>query len=180
MVCRSLPPAVCLKAQSYALIRYLREISNFSECKAVLDVAFKMCQEKNSLLYANLLNTAGIIATRQNRINDGYKHHKECLQIRKALLDKDHEEVANSHNNIGNTYLSDCKYDEAIKEYLEAIRIDRLQPEAEANKILNIRYSNIAEAHMMKYEYNEMENYLNLSQQLAIEEFGEDTFYDAE
>ncbi|CZR48093.1 uncharacterized protein FPRO_12703 [Fusarium proliferatum ET1] len=159
---------------------YLRETSDFADCLETLDVAFKLCTEKKSLLYASLLNTAGIIATRQNRIEDGYLFHRECLEIRKALLEEDHEEIANCHNNIGNTYLSECQYDEAIKAYQEAIRIDKLQPEAEAKKILNIRYSNIAEAYMMKGDYGQMQKYLDISRKLAIDEFGKDTFYDAD
>ncbi|KAF5536943.1 tetratricopeptide-like helical [Fusarium phyllophilum] len=159
---------------------YLRETSDFADCLDTLDVAFKLCTEKKSLLYASLLNTAGIIATRQNRIENGYLFHRECLEIRKALLEEDHEEIANCHNNIGNTYLSDCQYDEAIKAYHEAIRIDKLQPEAEAKKILNIRYSNIAEAYMMKGDYGQMQKYLDISRKLAIDEFGKDTFYDAD
>ncbi|KAF5975685.1 tetratricopeptide-like helical [Fusarium bulbicola] len=159
---------------------YLRETSDFADCLETLDVAFKLCTEKKSLLYASLLNTAGIIATRQNRIEDGYLFHRECLEIRKALLEEDHEEIANCHNNIGNAYLSDCQYDEAIKAYHEAIRIDKLQPEAEANKILNIRYSNIADAYMMKGDYGQMQKYLDISRKLAIDEFGKDTFYDAD
>ncbi|KAI1357148.1 hypothetical protein F5Y08DRAFT_347242 [Xylaria arbuscula] len=60
------------------------------------------------------------------------------------------------------------------------IRIAKLQPKAEADKILNIRYSNIAEAYMMKGDITQMHDYLKRSRELAIDEFGEGTIYDAD
>jgi tetratricopeptide (TPR) repeat protein len=51
------------------------------------------------------------------------KHYKRALQIDEAAFGVDHINTANTINNLGSTYDSQGKYDEAIAHYERSLRI---------------------------------------------------------
>jgi len=69
---------------------------------------------------------------------------------------------------------------DAVDSYTKALKIDLTKPEEEHKQIVNIRYSNIAEAFIQLGEYEKAVENLTKSRKAAIDVFGEDTFYDAE
>ncbi|KAF2807032.1 TPR-like protein [Mytilinidion resinicola] len=147
---------------------YLRDIGDYNQNDVLVQFGFEICRDKNSPEYASLLNTAGIIVTRNN-IKQAYQYHNECLrdwQIRTTILA--------THINVIVDGMTRSNHN------TKALRIDMMKPEYERKQIINIRHSNIAEAFIQKGEYDKAIQNLGISRQAAVDEFGEDTFYDAD
>jgi len=69
---------------------YLFEISDQDTCARITETALSACDDKSSLLYAELLNIVGRRDHELNRLSDCRKNWEETLRIRKLHLPKDH------------------------------------------------------------------------------------------
>jgi tetratricopeptide (TPR) repeat protein len=148
------------------------------ECLDLLNIALKACK-KDSLLYANLLNTKGGVENKRNHSEQAYAAFFESRRIRENLLPKDDEEIANTYNNLGNVYQSDCKYEEALDLHRKALAIDMNKVVEERKKIVHIRYLNIGNTYAFQGKCIEAREYIEKGRTHAIEIFGAHTHYDA-
>jgi len=69
--------------------QYLYESGDFATTEKVLESAHLACDDKNSLLFANLRNLSGARSFDLNRLADCRKAWGDALKIRKALLPGD-------------------------------------------------------------------------------------------
>jgi hypothetical protein len=71
---------------------YLYETADYDICKKVLETAVKACEDRRSLLYAELQNTSGSRYYDLNQLRDCRTSWDETLRIRKELLPHDHKQ----------------------------------------------------------------------------------------
>ncbi len=128
--------------------RYLLESGSWNTCQELLAIAFKACDDKDSVLYAHLLNTSAALNGKRNNTAEALKLYEASKDIRERFLGSDHEELANTHNNMGLVLESCCRPQEALESFHRAIAIDMKKPEAERNKILRIRHLNVGSAYV--------------------------------
>jgi tetratricopeptide (TPR) repeat protein len=155
------------------------EIGSWTRCLNLLETAYKVCDSKDSLLYAHLLNTAAIIHGKRNHTTVSLTLYNESRLIRERLLPRSHEELANTYNNIGNVLLSQCEYEKAHEAYQKAIDIDMLKPEEERNKILHLRYLNVGGVYRFQNLFEKSREYIEIGRTFAVRHFGENTYYEA-
>jgi tetratricopeptide (TPR) repeat protein len=86
--------------------RHLYETGQLNSTLDILRVAFLVCLDKESLLYAHLCNTASSCYFDLNDLTRGRAYAKETLDIREksktAKSPEEEEDIANSYNNFGN------------------------------------------------------------------------------
>jgi hypothetical protein len=68
------------------LFRYLHELGDYEVSGHILDTSLAACENKNSLLYSDLRNTAGSRYYALNKLGDCRKVWDETLTIRKSFL----------------------------------------------------------------------------------------------
>ncbi|KAJ5113782.1 hypothetical protein N7456_002316 [Penicillium angulare] len=100
-----------------------------------------------------------------------------CQDIREKLLPEDHEELANTYNNLANVHLSVRGYEEALGLYMKAISIDKKKPPREMEQILYLRYLNVANTYAFMGKHKEARDYTEAGRELAIRIFGNDSHY---
>jgi hypothetical protein len=66
--------------------RYLHEIGDYEISSRILDTAKSACEEKTSLIYAELGNTYGCRYYELNQLSDCRRAWEECMAIRKQRL----------------------------------------------------------------------------------------------
>ena len=123
--------------------KYLLESGSWNACQELLAIVFKACDYKDSVLYAHLLDSSAALNGKRNNTAEALKLYEASKDIRERLLGPDHEELANTHNNIGLVLESYCRPQEALESFHRAIAIDMKKPEPERNKILHIRHLNV-------------------------------------
>lgn len=95
------------------MIRYLYEVSDYSECLRICDVGCSASVSKRSIPYAHLLNTIGVIQYELNNSKASRKAFETALNIRLEIFGAKHLEVATVLANIGNVESAKGNYDEA-------------------------------------------------------------------
>jgi hypothetical protein len=69
---------------------YLYEVSNYDEALQIIEIGYTACADKESVLYADLCNTAGVCYTEKNFLSKCRSALETSLRIRRAkLLPKD-------------------------------------------------------------------------------------------
>jgi hypothetical protein len=66
------------------------EVGDYEFCARLVETASSACDDKSSLLYAELLNIAGARFYELNRLSDCRKAWEVTLRIRKERLPHDH------------------------------------------------------------------------------------------
>ena len=73
--------------------RYLYEISDYDVCLRLIETAISATEEKDSLRYAHLCNTAASCYYELNKMAECRKHFEIVLRIREEQLPEDHIDV---------------------------------------------------------------------------------------
>jgi hypothetical protein len=134
------------------------ESGAWSEEVELMDVAMDLCEEKDSLIYANLANSLGCSEYERGNVETSRQHIEHSLDIRLKILDKDHVEVGNSYNNYGNLILQELKpgaCEEAIKYYYLTQEIFEKQPPEIADRLLHLPHTNLSRAMRVLKRYDE-------------------------
>jgi hypothetical protein len=69
---------------------YVYEIGDYEVCGRVIETAIGACEDKTSMLYARLVDTAGSRYYDLNRLSDCRTSWETTLQIRRERLAHDH------------------------------------------------------------------------------------------
>jgi len=133
--------------------RYLFEIADYRECLNVIDVACSLCSDKESLVYAHLLNTRATTYYERNLLKQSREAIEEALDIRRAKLDPMHPEVAISLANLGNVEAAEDNLDEALDYYREAAAIREHIGDAAAT-MLGLNYLQIGRVYFLQGDFN--------------------------
>ncbi|KAJ5710647.1 hypothetical protein N7488_004803 [Penicillium malachiteum] len=108
---------------------YVRETNNFSMLRDILELAFAAyneCKNKrpeDELVFAHLSNSEASLSLNIGDFNACREQNERTLSIRQKFLDADHEEIANSYNNLGNVCHSLGFYHEAIGWHRKSLDI---------------------------------------------------------
>ena len=100
--------------------RYLFEVGEHRESKQLLRTAFQVCGDEESLLYAHLRNTAGVVDFELNHLPRCRESLEKALEVRRRLLDPYHEELANTIHNMGNLSSAEGDTEKALRYFEEA------------------------------------------------------------
>jgi tetratricopeptide (TPR) repeat protein len=141
----------------------------------IVEVGFKLCGDKDSLLRANLLNISGSIAGTRNRSKEAYKLFEESRRIRTLLLPDNHEHLANTYSNLANELLATGQYPDAMKLYYKAIDIDT---NGKRKEILYIRYVNLGNVYMFQGNFEKAREQIDIGRKHAEKETGGSAQYD--
>jgi tetratricopeptide (TPR) repeat protein len=121
--------------------------------------------------------SAASVACESGNASKAYPLIDKAMEIRKALLPPNHEELANLYHNYANihlTYEVTPKTISAAKETIyKALEIDMTKPEAERNRILHIRYLVLSLAYTLGGDYTKAWAYIDEAQRYAVQTFGE-------
>jgi len=69
--------------------RYLYEISSYDEALQIIKIGYDACQDKESLQYADLCNTAGVCYLEKNLVAQCREALETSFHIREAKLPPD-------------------------------------------------------------------------------------------
>jgi tetratricopeptide (TPR) repeat protein len=155
--------------------------SEFLDLMATADLA---CKDKETLQWAHLCNSAGLVECERGNSKAAYVHMNTSRRIREKVLPFDHEELANTYNNYANVIMTESqdKASLAMAEsmYLKALEIDKSKPEEESALILHIRWLNLATVWMFQKRYAEAIEAVETGRQYAIKKFGLACHFDGE
>jgi tetratricopeptide (TPR) repeat protein len=162
---------------------YLMEIGSWDEFFTLTNIALDFCEDKESLLYADLCNTVGQVECERGRAHAARPYLVKSRSIREKKLPKDSEELSDLYNNYANMvnveWKDDAALDEALKLYERALTIDETKPLAERSKVLHTRHLNFGTLYTCQGRYTEALEQLKLGHKYCLETFGAGTHWDA-
>jgi tetratricopeptide (TPR) repeat protein len=162
---------------------YLMEIGSWDEFFTVTNIALHACEDKESLLYADLCNTVGQVECERGRAQAARPYLEISRNIRENKLPRDSEELSDLYNNYANMinveWKDDAALDEALKLYKRALAIDETKPLSERSKVLHVRHLNFGTLFTCQARYSEALEQLELGRKFCLETFGADTHWDA-
>ena len=139
--------------------RYLFEVGEHRESKQLLKTGFHVCGNEDSLLYAHLRNTAGVVDFELNHLPRSRASLEKALEVRRKLLHPYHEELANTVHNMGNLTSAEGDLETALKYFEEAEDIRSRLGEDSAIP-LAITNQGMGRALFLQHQYDEaMERY---------------------
>jgi tetratricopeptide (TPR) repeat protein len=100
------------------LPRYLYENGEYDVSKRVLDTAASACDDRTSLLYAQILITSGSRFYDLNRLRECRAVWEVVLKIRQEKLSHDSPSIAAIYNNLGNLETASGNLEES-QDYFE-------------------------------------------------------------
>lgn len=159
------------------------EIGSWSEVQTFLKLAIDLCEDKTSLLYAHLCNTAGQTECEQGRARNGRPYLETSKAIRERLLPQDDLDLADSYNNYANVIQVEWKDSKALNEaktlYQRALDIDLSKPLEERSSLLHIRYLNLGTLYTCQNEFEKASEHLEIGHRYCLLTFGPNSHWDA-
>ncbi|KAL8711218.1 MAG: hypothetical protein Q9220_004363 [cf. Caloplaca sp. 1 TL-2023] len=146
---------------------YLFEVGEHRESKLLLKIAFSVCEDENTLLYAHLRNTAGVVDFELNHLPLCRQSLEKALEVRRKLLEPDHEELANTINNMGNLISAEGNPKEAMEYFKEAKEIRQRLGEDSAIS-LAITYQCNGRALVLQRRFDEAMEQYEKAESLAV------------
>ncbi|EXJ60696.1 hypothetical protein A1O7_04849 [Cladophialophora yegresii CBS 114405] len=133
---------------------YLFEIADYEEALNLVEIARAAAQDKESLDYAHLLNTAGVTYYELNKLRSARGVLEQCYIIRSRLLPEDHAEIATILSNLGNLETAEGNF-EAASVWLERAVSIRESIGDEAASLLALNYLQIGRVHFLQDHFAE-------------------------
>jgi hypothetical protein len=99
------------------------EIGSGDEFFTVTNIALEVCEDKESLLYAELCNTVGQVECERDRAHAARPYLVKSRIIQEQKLSKNPEELSNLYKNYANMLNMEWKDDTAPDEALKFIFI---------------------------------------------------------
>lgn len=125
---------------------YLMEIGPWDEFFVVTDVSLPLCEDKESLVYADLCNTVGQIECERGHARAARPHLENSRRVREEKLSPESEDLSDLYNNYANMINVEWRKsgasNEALLMYEKALAIDETKPIEERSKILLVRHLN--------------------------------------
>ncbi|KAL8950292.1 MAG: hypothetical protein Q9222_003658 [Ikaeria aurantiellina] len=153
---------------------YLFEVGEHRESKLLLKTAFSVCKDEESLLYAHLCNTAGVVDFELNHLPMCRQSLEKALEVRRKLLEPDHEELANTINNMGNLVSAEGNPEEAMKYFRDAKEIRQRLGEDSAVP-LAVTYQCTGRALVLQGKFDDAMEQYEKAESLAVQYAGINT-----
>jgi tetratricopeptide (TPR) repeat protein len=146
------------------------------ECMELMNMAIEVCEDKESIEYAHLCNTAGCCEYERSHVKEAYPFMDESRRIREKLLPWNDPELADTYNNYANLVLQDFKpgaLDEALKLYSRALEIDETQPLEVKSKVLHLKHQNLGLVFNLRGDYEKAIYHVQLAAEYSRKTFGD-------
>jgi tetratricopeptide (TPR) repeat protein len=134
------------------LHRYLFETGELDDALSILDIAYDMCTDKTTLVYAHLCNSAAVIFFEMNELKKCQEMNDIAYSIRSKLLPENDLDLANCYHNLGQLAGSRGDYD-ASMAYLAKAEKARISAGEEAIISLGLGHLIYGRAQFNKMEY---------------------------
>lgn len=145
----------CSKIDRVQLIkhfRYLYEFGRLGDALELLAIARETVPDKESALYAHLLNSAAVICFERNELELCQRCNDESLRIREKVLAPGHLDVMTSYHNLGNLASAQGHYDKAL-EYFAKTEPIRAEAGEEAVVSLGMIHMMTGRVHFLRKYY---------------------------
>lgn len=156
--------------------RYLYEIGDYDTCLKLVNTASAACEDKTSVRYANLRNTAGTCYFDMNRLQDCRRDYEIALAVQESENGHDDVKVSYMLHNMGNLETGCGRYEEAMDYYTKAIAIRTTQGESAAGQLALTNLC-IGRLCYFRKEYDEAMKFLASSEELFVQTSGADTYF---
>jgi tetratricopeptide (TPR) repeat protein len=156
--------------------RYLYEIGDYETCLTLVDTASAACEDKTSVRYSNLRNTAGTCYFDMNRLQDCRRDYEIAFAIQDNQSGQDDTKVSYMLHNMGNLETGCGRYEEAMDYYTKAITIRKAQGDRAAGQ-LALTYLCLGRLCYFRKMYDEAKEFLASSAALFVRTSGADTFF---
>ena len=130
-------------------------------------LSFPAAEDRPSLVYAHLCNTAGAVDFELNDLQHSREYSQIALDIRRRLLEEDSGELANTINNMGNVESAEGHLDAALKLFEEAEEI-RSRHGDESAIPLAFTYLTKGRAYWLKGDFEEALDQLSKAESIAV------------
>jgi tetratricopeptide (TPR) repeat protein len=164
-------------SQSYQLVtfrRFLMERGSWAEFMDLFATAELVCEDKESLIWGHLCNTAGCVEYERGNAAKSEPYMNTSLRIREKLLSPNDLELSDGYNNYGNLILTKSQSEESVAEalnyFLKGAAINETVPGGE--KALHIRYINVGAAYTYQKKFEDASDYFERARKHAIQTFG--------
>lgn len=151
---------------------YLYEISDYQVCFRVIETAASACQDKNSLIYADLRNTAGSCYYELNRLGDCRKAWEETYRIRQRHLAHDNKLIGAVIHNLGNLETATGNLAESMECFEKAQLISTSTNSSSAS--LATIYLGIARVYYLQYDFEKARRTVAQAELLIVRQIGAD------
>jgi tetratricopeptide (TPR) repeat protein len=134
--------------------RYLYEIGEFDDALKLLDMAYTVCPDKTTLVYAHLCNSAAAILFELNDLKKCKEMDDKAFAIRSTLLPEDDLDLAACFHNLGLLEGAQGRQDESMALIARAERA-RVKAGEEAIISLGLGHLIYGRAHFFKSQFQE-------------------------
>lgn len=152
---------------------YLFEVGDYEVAGRILETAASACDNKSSLVYAEIRNTAGARYYDLNRLTDCRMAYEECMRIRQEHLSHKDIGIASIYHNLGNLELAQGNTEEAMERYNRATQIWVDGGDTTASR-LALTYLCIGRVRMLQGNLSKAMEQTALSEALFVRTIGRD------
>lgn len=158
---------------------FLMERGSWMEFQDLFFTADMVCEDKESLEWAHILNTASLVESEKGHAEKARPLIEKALEIRERLLPADDMDLSDVYNNFGFMLLVEstepATMREAIKFFNMAIRLDEKHPDGD--KVLHVRYLNMAKAYVVLQDFAEAARLYEIGKEYSERTYGKDTHF---
>jgi tetratricopeptide (TPR) repeat protein len=162
-----------MNADSMRWLRYLHEIGDYEVSQRVVNTAMNSCDDKTSLLYAQLLSITGSRFYDLNRLTECRDMWTAALKIRKDRLDHDDPLIAAILHNLGNLETASGNLEESRDAFDRATLIWKEGGDETASE-LALTYLCLGRLHMLRGALGKAEDMVRLSEGIFVRKLGKD------
>ena len=141
---------------------YLHDRGESDDCLKLVDAGREACPDKQSLLYAHLLNTAGAQLLEQNKLVLAQQNLEQSLAICEKLLGESDEDLLCTLNNLVNVIVAEGRYGEAIPLDKRVVAAREIMGQG-SGPLVAICCNVLARAHIGNGDYVDTKNSLDTS-----------------
>ena len=132
--------------------RRLFEFGRLDDAQELLETAYETVPDKESALYAHLLNSAAVIYFERNELKLCQNCNDESLRIREKVLAPDDLDLMTSYYNLGNLASAQGRYDKAL-EYFAKTEPIHIEAGEEAVVSLGMVHMMTGRVHFLRKDY---------------------------
>ncbi|CAF1616911.1 unnamed protein product [Rotaria magnacalcarata] len=150
----------------YKLAKLLVDVKQYDGAENIYKFCFSQTQENHRDERAFVQHELGHLNELKNNYPSAIEHYRTALGIDLKHLEAVHPALLSTHVNLGDVLLKNGDFNEAIKEYKSALKIEK--PEK-----LNVpvQYNNIGKVFLKQRMYSEAQQNFEKAVQILLQEF---------
>ncbi|KAK0646749.1 hypothetical protein B0T16DRAFT_169053 [Cercophora newfieldiana] len=158
---------------------FLMERGSWREFKDLFVTAEMVCDDKESLAWAHILNTASLVESERGHAAQARPLIERALEIRQRCLPPDDMDLSDAYNNFGFMLLVESPDANTMREAARYFDMARQLDEKNPNgsKVLHVRYLNMGKAHVILGDYAEGERLYEIGREYSEKTYGKGTHF---